>query len=226
MFNRFCLSTGLAILGLMATSLTALGATTNGTVTFQDDTSATAPVDPTSPNVPLTTTDPNNPATNNTGTLTLDVAPKTIDFGTATTSNAAKTYTAIGNYNQYLQVSDKRTTANGWQVNVKQDRTLTNASNNHVLTGAVIHLPQGTARNSLNEPASVADSNLVVAPSVSVTTADQVVFSAPNRAGVGKATSTNTWNAGAVTLSIPKLTAQVGNYTNNLVWTLVAATTN
>ncbi|MGJ3831757.1 WxL domain-containing protein, partial [Lactiplantibacillus plantarum] len=104
--------------------------------------------------------------------------------------------------------------------------TLTNASNNHVLTGAVIHLPQGTARNSLNEPASVADSNLVVAPSVSVTTADQVVFSAPNRAGVGKATSTNTWNAGAVTLSIPKLTAQVGNYTNNLVWTLVAATTN
>lgn len=28
MFNRFCLSTGLAILGLMATSLTALGATT------------------------------------------------------------------------------------------------------------------------------------------------------------------------------------------------------
>ena len=212
MFNRFCLSTGLAILGLMATSLTAIG--------------ATAPVDPTSPNVPLTTTDPNNPATNNTGTLTLDVAPKTIDFGTVTTSNAAKTYTAIGNYNQYLQVSDKRTTANGWQVNVKQDRTLTNASNNHVLTGAVIHLPQGTARNSLNEPASVADSNLVVAPSVSVTTADQVVFSAPNRAGVGKATSTNTWNAGAVTLSIPKLTAQVGNYTNNLVWTLVAATTN
>ncbi|WP_262345443.1 hypothetical protein [Lactiplantibacillus plantarum] len=30
MFNRFCLSTGLAILGLMATSLTAIGATTNG----------------------------------------------------------------------------------------------------------------------------------------------------------------------------------------------------
>ncbi|WP_436686163.1 WxL domain-containing protein [Lactiplantibacillus plantarum] len=90
MFNRFCLSTGLAILGLMATSLTALGATTNGTVTFQDDTSATAPVDPTSPNIPLTTTDPNNPATNNTGTLTLDVAPKTIDFGTVTTSNAAQ----------------------------------------------------------------------------------------------------------------------------------------
>ncbi|WP_262339727.1 hypothetical protein [Lactiplantibacillus plantarum] len=30
-----CLSTGLAILGLMATSLTAIGATTNGTVTFK-----------------------------------------------------------------------------------------------------------------------------------------------------------------------------------------------
>lgn len=108
MFNRFCLSTGLAILGLMATSLTALGATTNGTVTFQDDTSATAPVDPTSPNVPLTTTDPNNPATNNTGTLTLDVAPKTIDFGTVTTSNAAKTYTAIGNY---INIYKSRTNA-------------------------------------------------------------------------------------------------------------------
>ncbi len=46
MFNRFCLSTGLAILGLMTTSLTALGATTNGTVTFQDDTSATAQLIP------------------------------------------------------------------------------------------------------------------------------------------------------------------------------------
>ncbi|KRL51872.1 extracellular protein [Lactiplantibacillus paraplantarum DSM 10667] len=214
------------ILGLMTSGMTAMGATTDGTITFQDDTSATAPVDPTSPNVPLTPADPNNPATNNTGTLTLDVAPKSIDFGTATTSNAAKTYTATGTYNQYLQVSDKRTTANGWQVNVKQDRTLTNDSNNHVLNGAVIHLPQGTARNSLNEPASVADTKLTVAPSVSVSSFDQVVFSAPNQAGVGKATSTNTWNAGAVTLSIPKLTAQVGNYTNNLVWTLVAATTN
>lgn len=226
MLTRFSLSAGLVILGLMTSGMTALGATTDGTITFQDDTSATAPVDPTSPNVPLTPADPNNPATNNTGTLTLDVAPKSIDFGTATTSNAAKTYTATGTYNQYLQVSDKRTTANGWQVNVKQDRTLTNDSNNHVLTGAVIHLPQGTARNSLNEPASVADTKLTVAPSVSVSSFDQVVFSAPNQAGVGKATSTNTWNAGAVTLSIPKLTAQVGNYTNNLVWTLVAATTN
>lgn len=226
MLTRFSLSAGLVILGLMTSGMTALGATTDGTITFQDDTSATAPVDPTSPNVPLTPADPNNPATNNTGTLTLDVAPKSIDFGTATTSNAAKTYTATGTYNQYLQVSDKRTTANGWQVNVKQDRTLTNDSNNHVLTGAVIHLPQGTARNSLNKPASVADTKLTVTPSVSVSNFDQVVFSAPNQAGVGKATSTNTWNAGAVTLSIPKLTAQVGNYTNNLVWTLVAATTN
>lgn len=226
MLTRFSLSAGLVILGLMTSGMTAMGATTDGTITFQDDTSATAPVDPTSPNVPLTPADPNNPATNNTGTLTLDVAPKSIDFGTATTSNAAKTYTATGTYNQYLQVSDKRTTANGWQVNVKQDRTLTNDSNNHVLTGAVIHLPQGTARNSLNEPASVVDTKLTVAPNVSVSNFDQVVFSAPNQAGVGKATSTNTWNAGAVTLSIPKLTAQVGNYTNNLVWTLVAATTN
>ena len=226
MLTRFSLSAGLVILGLMTSGMTAMGATTDGTITFQDDTSATAPVDPTSPNVPLTPADPNNPATNNTGTLTLDVAPKSIDFGTATTSNAAKTYTATGTYNQYLQVSDKRTTANGWQVNVKQDRTLTNDSNNHVLTGAVIHLPQGTARNSLNEPASVVDTKLTVAPNVSVSNFGQVVFSAPNQAGVGKATSTNTWNAGAVTLSIPKLTAQVGNYTNNLVWTLVAATTN
>ncbi|MCT3284845.1 WxL domain-containing protein, partial [Lactiplantibacillus pentosus] len=53
-----------------------------------------------------------------------------------------------------------------------------------------------------------------------------VVFNASNLAGVGKATSTTTWNANAVTLSIPKLTARVGNYTNSLVWTLVAATTN
>lgn len=225
MFTRVSIRVGLVVLGLIPIGLTATAATTTGTVTFQDDTSATAPVDPTSPNVPLTPADPNNPATNNTGTLTLDVAPKSIDFGTVTTSNAAKTYNATGTYYQYLQVSDKRTTANGWQVNVKQDRTLTNDSNNHVLTGAVIHLPKGTPRNSLNEPASAADANLVT-NAVSVSNSDQVVFTAANFAGVGKATSTTTWNANAVTLSIPKLTARVGNYTNSLVWTLVAATTN
>lgn len=81
MLTRFSLSAGLVILGLMTSGMTAMGATTDGTITFQDDTSATAPVDPTSPNVPLTPADPNNPATNNTGTLTLDVAPKSIDFG-------------------------------------------------------------------------------------------------------------------------------------------------
>lgn len=225
MFTRVSIRVGLVVLGLIPIGLTATAATTTGTVTFQDDTSATAPVDPTSPNIPLTPADPNNPATNNTGTLTLDVAPKSIDFGTVTTSNAAKTYNATGTYYQYLQVSDKRTTANGWQVNVKQDRTLTNDSNNHVLTGAVIHLPKGTPRNSLNEPASAADANLVT-NAVSVSNSDQVVFNAANLASVGKATSTTTWNANAVTLSIPKLTARVGNYTNSLVWTLVAATTN
>jgi hypothetical protein len=225
MFTRVSIRVGLVVLGLIPIGLTATAATTTGTVTFQDDTSATAPVDLTSPNIPLTPADPNNPATNNTGTLTLDVAPKSIDFGTVTTSNAAKTYNATGTYYQYLQVSDKRTTANGWQVNVKQDRTLTNDSNNHVLTGAVIHLPKGTPRNSLNEPASAADANLVT-NAVSVSNSDQVVFNASNLAGVGKATSTTTWNANAVTLSIPKLTARVGNYTNSLVWTLVAATTN
>ncbi|WP_047999465.1 WxL domain-containing protein [Lactiplantibacillus herbarum] len=224
MFAKLSICAGVIALAMGAAGITASAATTAGSVTFQDDTTATAPVDPTNPVNPQTPADPNNPATGNTGTLTLDVAPAAIAFGTVTTSNAAKTYQATGTYNQYLQISDKRTTANGWQVNVKQDHALTDTSSGYVLTGAVIHLPQGTARNSLNTPATVADPNITVTTGgVGVTTSDQVVVAAPNQAGVGKAVSTDTWVANAVTLTVPKLTAKVGNYTNTLTWTLTAA---
>ncbi len=77
MFTRVSIRVGLVVLGLIPIGLTATAATTTGTVTFQDDTSATAPVDPTSPNIPLTPADPNNPATNNTETL----RPKVLTLG-------------------------------------------------------------------------------------------------------------------------------------------------
>lgn len=206
-------------LTLLGTSVQA--ATTSGTVTFEDDTTATAPVNPTNPGETLPTPDPNNPATGNTGTLTLDVAPQAINFGTATTSNAAKTYAAVGTYNQYLQVSDKRTTANAWRVMVKQDHALTNTTTSHVLTGSIIQLPKGTARNSLNATPTTADTTLTTV-AIDVTTSDQPIFSAPDQAGVGKAVSTDTWVANGVKLTVPKLTAKTGNYTNTLTWTLVA----
>ncbi|CAM2809603.1 WxL domain-containing protein [Levilactobacillus brevis] len=202
----------------------ASSAETQGAISFIDDDGATAPVDPVNPGTPLPDTDPNNPATGNTGTLTLDVAPKTFNFGTVAASNAAKDYVATGSQNQYLQISDKRTDTDGWQVNVKQDRTLTDTNTNYVLTGATIHLPQGTARNSLNAPTSSPDPNLVVAPSVAITNVDQPVVTAQT-VKTGKAVSTLTWNAGAVKLSVPKLTAKKGSYTNNVVWTLVAHAT-
>lgn len=210
------------LLGLTMLGTSVQAATTSGTVTFEDDTTATAPVNPTDPGSPQSPADPNNPANGQTGTLTIDVAPAKIDFGTVTTSNAAKTYNAVGSYNQYLQVSDKRTTANGWKVTVKQDHALTNTTTNHVLTGAVIHLPKGTARNSLNATPSTIDTNFTTT-AVDITTADQEVISAPNQTGIGKAVTTDTWTASGVTLSVPKLTARTGNYTNTLTWTLVAA---
>ncbi|MGN1293045.1 MAG: WxL domain-containing protein, partial [Levilactobacillus brevis] len=55
----------------------ASSAETQGAISFIDDDGATAPVDPVNPGTPLPDTDPNNPATGNTGTLTLDVAPRT-----------------------------------------------------------------------------------------------------------------------------------------------------
>lgn len=223
MLAKLSICAGVIALAMGAAGTTALAVTTAGSVTFQDDATATAPVDPTNPVNPQTPADPNNPATGATGTLTLDVAPAAIAFGTVTTSNAAKTYQATGTYNQYLQISDKRTTANGWQVSVKQDHALTETTSGYVLTGAVIHLPQGTARNSLNTTPTAADANIAVTNGVGVTTSDQVVVAAPNQAGVGKAVSTDTWVANTVTLTVPKLTAKVGNYTNTLTWTLAAA---
>ena len=103
----------LSLLGMpavMATADSTANTTTNLELT--ENTGPTIPVDPTNPANPQVPEDPDNPATGNTGALTLDVAPRTFDFGSVQTYAAEHTYkaTTTTNGQQYLQVTDNRGT--------------------------------------------------------------------------------------------------------------------
>ncbi|WP_262339729.1 WxL domain-containing protein [Lactiplantibacillus plantarum] len=104
----------LSLLGMpavMATADSTANTTTNLELT--ENTGPTIPVDPLT-GQSTSSEDPDNPATGNTGALTLDVAPRTFDFGSVQTYAAEHTYkaTTTTNGQQYLQVTDNRGTMN------------------------------------------------------------------------------------------------------------------
>lgn len=207
-------------------------ATTRASASFIDDNGSTKPVDPTDPNKPVDPNDPDNPnpdpdnpATGNTGILTLDVAPRTFDFGSNLASNDAMSINAKDtgkNNNQYLQVSDKRTDTNGWTVNVQQTKEFTSDDGKNI-NGTTVSIPKGDGRNSLSEDSSQPGNAGLITNAVTTEVGnDKVVFSAPSKDGVGKGISTNTWKANNVTLNVPKLTAKKGDFSSELKWSLVA----
>ena len=170
--------------------------------------------------------DPNNKATENLGPLSLDVVPRKIDFGNEAVSMAEKEYFAKNTGLQYLQVSDNRTDLSGWQVFVQRSEfTAENAS----LSGSVLTIPKGVVRNSLNQPATEIDSNLI-AESVNLVAGkeeEQLIFASPKQKDVGKAVSVSAWDASKVTLKIPALTSKSQKaYTAQLNWALVSAPEN
>lgn len=224
--------TATMLLGLLGTpaitAKAASSANTNTTLELTENTGPTVPVDPTNPTNPQDPDDPDNPATGNTGALTLDVAPKTFNFGSVQTYAAEHTYKAVATASgyQYLQVTDNRgTDEQGWTVTVEQDQDLTETSGDasHVLTGTTIHVPAGTARNSLATDPTAADSNLnATVANVTNTSGAVTVFSTTAAENAGKGTSVKAWDPTDVTLTIPKNTAKPGTYTNTLTWTLTA----
>lgn len=118
--------TATMLLGLLGTPAitanAASSANTNTTLELTENTGPTVPVDPTNPTNPQDPDDPDNPATGNTGALTLDVAPKTFNFGSVQTYAAEHTYKAVATASgyQYLQVTDNRgTDEQGWTVTVE-----------------------------------------------------------------------------------------------------------
>lgn len=204
-------------------------ASTSATVAFQEDSGKTDPVSPTDPSKPLDPADPDNPGTGNAGTLTLDVAPKAFTFGPTAASNNAMTIKAgnVASKQQYLQVSDKRTDINGWQVKVKQDAPFA-SSDGSKLSGVTVSIPKGQAYNSLATPATTPVTSGLNASAVTTTdnidgsAASQNVFTADDADQTGKSVSTDVWDPTNVELNVPRYTAKVGNFSTTLTWSLVA----
>ncbi|EOL42527.1 hypothetical protein RV11_GL000697 [Enterococcus phoeniculicola] len=203
---------------------------TPGHVTLTENDEPTGPVDPTDPTKPIV--DPEEEGgkeTGNQGPLSLDIAPKSFDFGTQKMYTAEHTYQAVntadataGITNQYLQVTDNRDADTfGWVITVKQDRYLTDDTKGNTLTGSIINIPAGEARNNLAADPTAVDAKLKTS-AVAIDLTEQRVFEAPESVKAGKGTSTSLWSAADVSLTIPANVAKAGDYTNNVVWTLTA----
>ncbi|MBP1046981.1 WxL domain-containing protein [Enterococcus sp. BWM-S5] len=218
---------GCMALGVMSPLAASAVDETTGHIELEENDEKTKPVDPEDPSKELVPEDPYNPGQDVAGPLSLDVVPTSFEFGTQKMYSAAHTYAgqkqAVDHVRQYVQVSDNRDSGTyGWALSVKQDDYLKNLS--HTLTGATISIPAGTARNSLNTPATDVDARLTTT-AVDITNADKTVFATTKDdadPSVGKGQSTSVWTPDQVELMIPANTAKTGDYTNTLTWTLTA----
>lgn len=203
-------------------------AETPGHVELIENNDTTSPVNPEDPGEETDPEENGGSETGNIGPLSLDVAPAKFDFGSQNLYSTAHTYTGVNegaSSNQYLQVTDNRNAdVYGWTVKVKQESFLT-SSDGYELTGTVISIPAGVARNSMNTPSSDVDQNLQTS-AVDIDLAEQTVFTAYSADQSGKGTSTSVWSTDEVSLTIPAGVARTGDYTNTVTWTLTAEATN
>ncbi|MGM0213270.1 WxL domain-containing protein [Enterococcus sp. AZ109] len=180
------------------------------------------PRDPDDPTQPTTPEDDTNLPTGNVGPLSLDVAPKSFDFGEQKMYQTAHTYQGVqaeDSPDQYIQVTDNRDAdVYGWVVTVRQENYLT--SDGNILEGASIHIPAGEARCNLNPIPTEIDPTLT-GESVEIALEEEKIFY-PNVERAGKGTSILKWRSSEVALTIPAKQAKQGNYTNTILWTLTA----
>lgn len=219
---------GCMTLGVLSPLTAAAVDTTPGHIELEENDDPTGPVDPEDPSKGMTPPDPYNPGTSNAGPLSLDVIPTSFEFGTQKMYSEAHTYDgqkqAPDHVRQYVQITDNRDSGTyGWSLTVKQDDYLKNLA--YTLTGATLSIPAGTARNSLNTPATGIDAKLTTT-AVDITSTDKTVFGTTEDTAAipttGKGQSTSVWTPEQVKLMIPANVAKAGDYTNTLTWTLTA----
>ncbi|EOH96255.1 hypothetical protein I588_04890 [Enterococcus pallens ATCC BAA-351] len=196
---------------------------TTGHLELVENTRAIEPKDPNDPNRPLYPSDfeEDHIVTGNVGPLSLDVAPRTFDFGQQEMYQTTHTYHGVNaeSPDQYIQVTDNRDAdVDGWVVSVRQVNYLT--SDDNVLEGSLIHIPTGEARNTLNHDTTKIDPTLT-GKAVEVGLEEEKIFY-PNTSGAGKGTSTLKWRPNDVALTIPAKQTKQGNYKNTILWTLTA----
>ncbi|HLQ40242.1 MAG TPA: WxL domain-containing protein [Tetragenococcus sp.] len=190
--------------------------TSAATVTFTgDDSTPTDPVDPDDPDVdptdPIDPGDPDNPGTNTPGPLSLDYVSN-FDFGTHKIAATTKTYQPLAE-KPHIQVTDKRGTGAGWDVQAKISKI--SSSDNHELSGATLKLVNANVKtHSANNstPPSAAD--------ITLKDDDQSIFQAGSDQGLG--TWVDNFDRDKSVLTVYAGTARAKTYTADITWTLTS----
>lgn len=207
--------------------------TSNGTVTFTQNTSPTNPVDPSNPTQPVTPVDPGGgtPQPPTAGPLSIDFA-SSFDFGSHPVGTSGIVYAAAQKLSDgttrdnYVQVTDHRGTAAGWSLSVTENGQFADAASDQ-LTGAQITLGKAVIQGgATSNPADVSNATTTLIPGQASTT----ILGATSGHGEG----TNLLNFGnvdgvtdeadAVLLDLGSTanasTQKAQTYTTQLTWTL------
>lgn len=192
--------------------------TSNAKVEFARDT--TAPIGPVNPVDPTDPTKPGTGGTGSEGDFTIDYVPE-LDFGKIELKGSDSKITKKSiSKKPYVQVSDRRLTGEGWQLQAKMSDFI-HANGENTISGAKITMKNGEVKKV--NSSSVAPT---VASPVIIDKESKTVMSASKNSGLG--TWLATWMSGDATnenenveLEIPTTDAIVGDYNAEITWTLI-----
>jgi hypothetical protein len=229
--KKVFLAMGIAVISsaLLQTTAVATEYTSNGAVTFEADDQPTKPVDPTDPEKPVDPvdpTDPNGPNPGTAGPLSIDFA-SSFQFGNQKiTSETMDYYAGLQDFASgtsgpnYVQVTDKRGTQEGWSLSVVQNGQFKTAEGD-LLEGAALSIAAGktTSVTDMKYAPTVTASHTFVPDS------EINLVNAPVGTGMGtwvyKFGNDATEGAQAVKLNVPGRSVKLAKeYRTTLTWTL------
>lgn len=243
MKKTISLLVALVLLAAVALGLVASAADygANGKIIFVPDTSVNPPVDPTNPDtakpvVPIDPTNPLGPKPGTSGPLSIDYA-SSFQFGEQVISTVDKVYyAAIQKFADantgpnYVQVTDKRGTLEGWSLSVKQNSQFATADRDELI-GAKITLKNANIVSDLSSyteliPSTV-NPEVVLVPDGS----EQIVVTADAKQGVGtwvyRFGSDSQTGATSVELAVPgKTVKRAAQYSTTMTWILQTIPSN
>lgn len=204
-------------------------------IKFKTDTSVNPPVDPLDPNneVLPKTPDGTDPAPGTAGPLSIDFASSfsfdeqfitTKDMDYSAKAQALSDGTTRPNY---VQVTDKRGGASGWNLQVKQEKQLTSTQTNSPLTGAYMTLNNGEALTTTGSDAltpTILNNSVKLSIDSNGDGETQNLLNAAAGQGAGTWVyrfGTDATKDSSVSLHVPGvITKYAEEYSANLVWTL------
>lgn len=212
-------------------STTPEASTSTAVITFDPNTGSTDPLNPDDPNKPQDPNnpsdpaDPDNPGTGNKGPLSLDYVSNIV-FGTHEVNGSEETFNAI-NRNPYVQVSDTRAKADGWNLTAAMTTPFTGADGKSKLAGTVMNWKNGTVKapSANANPAPTASNIALDADGTAVT-----ILNA--EATKGQGTWLDVFEGGSqdlatentnISLTVPGGQATAQKYQAEITWTLTNA---